>query len=483
MSCNETSTRLHLPRVVISSTCGGGGKTLLSLGLARFLRNRGWNVLPFKKGPDYIDAAWLTQAAGRQSSNLDPYFLDGDGLRAQMAHAARKLLDLSEMDRALGIVEGNRGLYDGLDVEGSCSTAALARELKAPVIVTINVTKMTRTTAALLQGLQNFESVTFAGVVLNCTGSPRHASYLRASIEHYTDFKVLGELPRLAHNPLPERHMGIASLKGDDLSDSAQEGLEAMAAYVGAHVDVQAIVRSASAAPDLDCEPLWKDEAKRTGDGPVIGYVRDRCLWFYYHENLEALERAGARLVRLSLFDDSWPLEGEGSLDAIYLGGGFPEDSLNRLANNPRLKDLADLAAKGFPIYAECGGLMILSRSVRRKDQVTAMAGVLPLDIEIGPRPCGLGYVQGEIVRDNPFYAKGTVLFGHEFHYSRALSCEKSLTHLALTRGTGLGDNLDGLVVNNTWASYTHIFAPSQGSWAPTLCRLAMEWKRRKALA
>ncbi len=480
MSCNETRSRLHLPRIVITSTCGGGGKTLLSLGLARFLRNRGWSVLPFKKGPDYIDAAWLTQAAGHQSSNLDPYFLDGDGLRAQMAHAARKLLLPAQADKAMGIIEGNRGLYDGLDVQGSCSTAALARELEAPVLLTLNVTKMTRTTAALLQGLQNFEPVNFAGVVLNCTGSPRHASYLRASIEHYTDFQVLGELPRLAHNPLPERHMGIASLRGDELSDSAQEALEAMAAYVGAHVDVRAVVRSACAAKDLDCGPLWKSPAIRTEDGPVIGYVRDRCLWFYYHENLEALERAGARLVRLSLFDSSWPLEGRDSLDAIYLGGGFPEDSLNRLENNPRLKDLASLSARGFPIYAECGGLMILARSVRRKGQAVGMANVLPLDIEIGPRPCGLGYVQGEIVDDNPFYAKGTVLLGHEFHYSRALSCPDKLTHLAISRGTGLGNSRDGLVVHNTWASYTHIFAPAQGAWAPTLCRLAMEWKRRK---
>lgn len=477
MSHAETSSVLHLPRIVITSTCGGGGKTLLSLGLARALRNRGWQVLPFKKGPDYIDAAWLSMASGHQSTNLDPYFLDGAGLRAQMQHAAHKLLDHGLTRQTIAVIEGNRGLFDGLDVEGSCSTAALSRQVQAPVLLTLNVTKMTRTVAALLQGLAGFEPVDFAGVVLNCTGSVRHAAYLRSSIEHYTDFTVLGELPRLASNPLPERHMGLASLRGDALSETAEEALETLAAYVSDHVDVQAVVARAARAADLHCTPLWQSPALDNSHGPRIGYVRDECLWFYYHENLEALERAGARLVRLSLFDDAWPLQGEDALDGIYLGGGFPEDCLDRLAGNGRLADLAALAAQGFPIYAECGGLMVLSRGVRKQGVVTRMAGVLPLDIEIGPRPVGLGYVMGEIVRDNPYYPKGTVFPGHEFHYSRACGQDGEKPVLALSRGRGLGNGQDALVFRNTWASYTHIFAPAQPAWAPALCRLAAGWQ------
>lgn len=470
---------LRLPRVVVSSICGGGGKTLLSLGLARVLANRGLYVLPFKKGPDYIDAAWLSGAARYPASNLDPYFLDGEGLRAQLAHAAGTLLTPGQMPQAFAVIEGNRGLYDGLDLAGSCSTSALAREIGAPVVLSLNVTKMTRTAAAILQGLQNFEKVCFAGVVLNCTGSERHASYVRKSIEAYTDLKVLGELPRLNYNPLPERHMGIASFRGDSLSETAQRVLETLATYVDVHIDVETIVERACQAPELVGGPFWKEPAANPGIRPNIGYVRDACLWFYYRENLEALDRAGARLTKLSLFDASWPLEGEDALDGIYLGGGFPEDFLDNLENNPRLQELAKLSAEGFPIYAECGGLMVLARSILQKDRVAKLAGVLPLDIEIGPRPRGLGYVRGEITRENPWHPAGSELIGHEFHYSYARLDEatKKETTLKLSRGMGLREGLDGLVHRNTWASYTHIFAPAQKEWAPTFVRLASEWR------
>ena len=484
LSTSETGERvsLRLPRLVVSSICGGGGKTLLSLGLSRALSNRGLLVLPFKKGPDYIDAAWLSGAARYPASNLDPHFLDGEGLRAQLAHSARTLLTPGQMDQAIAVVEGNRGLYDGLDVEGTCSTSALAREIAAPVVLALNVTKMTRTAAAILQGLQNFEKVDFAGVVLNCTGSARHATYVRRSIEAYTDLQVLGELPRLDHNPLPERHMGIASFRGDSLSETAQRVLETLATHVGLHVDLESIVEKACKAPALSCGPFWTEPVASPATRPNIGYVRDACLWFYYRENLEALDRAGARLTKLSLFDDSWPLHGEGALDGIYLGGGFPEDFLDNLENNPRLQELAGLSAAGFPVYAECGGLMVLARTIRNRDRVARLAGVLPLDIEIGPRPMGLGYVHGEITGENPWYPAGSGIVGHEFHYSRACLDEatKKETTLRLSRGMGLGEGLDGLVSGNTWASYTHIFAPAHRQWAPTFVRLALEWRARR---
>ncbi len=478
---NPSGQSLVLPRLVVSSISGGGGKTLLSLGLARALAQNGHAVLPFKKGPDYIDAAWLAAAAGRPATNLDPFFLNGDRLRAQMGHAACTLLADSERPRALAVIEGNRGLFDGLDLDGSCSTSALARELRVPVVLTINVTKMTRTVAALLQGLEHFEQgVHFAGVVLNRTGSARHASYVRQSIERYTDFTVLGELPRLKTNLLPERHMGLASLRGDELADSARSALEELASFIRDHVDLERIVRAAKAAPALSCGPFWQPPKRSPEYRPCIGYVRDACLWFYYRENLEALERAGGRLVRLSLSDPAWPWEGENGLDALYLGGGFPEDFLDLLDDNPRLQEIAHFSAQGFPVYAECGGLMLLSRSVRRAQRCTRMAGVLPLDIEFCPRPQGLGYVRGTIAHPNPFYAQGTTLIGHEFHYSRVLNASVGeAAVLKLERGMGLGEGRDGLVAGNTWGSYTHIFAPAAPGWAEGLCRLATEWHTR----
>ncbi len=471
--------RLRLPRLLVSSSSGGGGKTLLSLGLARALRRLGHALLPLKKGPDYIDAAWLSAAAGRPASNLDPFFLDAKGLRAQLAHAAATTLTEEEQPRALALIEGNRGLYDGLDVEGTCSTATLARAVQAPVILTLNATKMTRTAAALLQGLVRFEEgLSFAGVVLNRTGGPRHAAYLRRSIERYTDLKVLGVLPRLAENLLPERHMGIASFLGDRLSETAERRLERLGDFIAENVDLDLAAEAARKAPDLPAASFWAKPPVKLPDPPVIGYVRDSCLWFYYRENLEALEREGATLARLSFFDEApWP-----ELDALYLGGGFPEDALEELVRSPRLAQLADLARGGLPVYAECGGLMVLARSLVREGRRFPMAGVLPVDIEICPRPQGLGYVQGTVRKETPFYPEGLELTGHEFHYSRALpeGLVPADACLGLSRGKGLRDGLDALVTGRTWGSYTHIFAPVLPRWAERLCGLALEEKKRR---
>ncbi len=474
----------HLPRLVISSISGGGGKTLLSLGLCRFLRGRGQAVLPIKKGPDYIDAAWLSAAAGRPASNLDPYLLDGSGLRAQLAHARRVLLNPEEQGRALCVIEGNRGLYDGLDVSGSCSTAGLARKLVAPVLMTINVTKMTRTCAALLQGLAGFEEgLRFAGVVLSRTGSARHSSYLRRSIEAYTDFEVLGELPRLTTNLLPERHMGIASLRGEELSADAEKTLDSLASFVAEHVDVDRVLARAQAAPDLSAGPFWSTPQKPRGRCR-IGYVKDACLWFYYRENLESLEREGAELVRLSLFDhEPWPFDGPDALDAVYLGGGFPEDHLEALTASPRLTELAAQAQAGLPVYAECGGLMVLSRSISKDGRRWPMGGVLPVDIAFGGKPRGLGYVRGTTLQETPFYPAGLDVRGHEFHYSHAESgsMDDDAAVLSLSRGLGLNDGRDALVIGRTWGSYTHVFAPVLPCWAERFTALAaMQRSRRR---
>ena len=260
-------TACSLPRLAVSSLSGGGGKTLLSLGLAGALTERGLEVVPFKKGPDYIDAAWLAAAAGRPSSNLDPFFLASGRLRSLFVHQASRTASPAALaeGRCLALVEGNRGLYDGMDLEGSCSTAALARDLDAPVLLSLNATKMTRTAAALIQGVMGFEKgLRFAGVVLNQVGRSRHGSYLRACIERYTDMPVLGELPRLAENPLPERQMGIASLLGDRLSETCESALAILKAHVRENVDVDRIFEASRTAGRLEhVAPFW-DGASRS---------------------------------------------------------------------------------------------------------------------------------------------------------------------------------------------------------------------------
>lgn len=475
---------VRLPRLCVSAISGGGGKTLLSLGLARALRRRGLAVKPFKKGPDYIDAAWLSLAAGEQATNLDPWFLPQDRLRALFARA------MSQSHGQIGLIEGNRGIFDGLDAAGSCSTAELARWLACPVFVILNCAKMTRTAAALVQGIRRFEpDVAVRGLVLNQIGSPRHETALRRALEAYTDVPVLGALPRLTANPLPERHMGLASF-GEALSERAEAILDGLADFVGGHVDVDALLAAARAAPDLPEEkPFWGAEAEQpcrapraktaAAEAPRIGYVRDAALWFYYRENLESLSRAGAKLLRLSLFDGRpWP-----EVDGLYLGGGFPEDMAGQLSASPHLPRLRDMARQGMPVYAECGGFMLLARGIERDGQLWEMSGIFPVIASCCAKPQGLGYVSARVARRNPWFARGTRLRGHEFHYSRCEWCgEPPAAALRLERGTGMGmiagEACDGLAFNNVFGLYTHIFAPAVPSWAHNFTCLALTWRK-----
>ncbi|GFH62404.1 MAG: cobyrinic acid a,c-diamide synthase [Candidatus Desulfovibrio kirbyi] len=468
----QTPGALSLPRLCVSSLSGGGGKTLLALGLTRALVHKGISVKPFKKGPDYIDAAWLEMAAQKSVSNLDPYFLSQARLRSLFAHAARAI-----DQNTLGLIEGNRGLYDGSDVSGSCSTAVLARALDCPVLLSVNCAKMTRTVAALVQGMTNFEpGLNFCGVVLNQVGSQRHTRILRQALEEYTDMPVLGALPCLSGNPLPERHMGIASQSLTN--ETAEQALETLAVFVREHMDVNAALAAARSAPPLpEPEPFWPAKAENMRSRVRIGYVRDAALWFYYQENLEALDRAGAELIRLSLLDAApWP-----EIDGLYLGGGFPEDSARVLSASPRVAELARLADNGLAIYAECGGFMLLSKGIQDGAAFWPMSGVFPVTVRLCNKPQGLGYVDGIIVAKNPYFPVGLTLRGHEFHYSRC-EWENQPPEYAMTlsRGTGMGEHsgkdssmADGLTRQRVWASYTHIFAPALPCWAKNFVNAA----------
>ena len=507
LSSTAPEFSISLPRLCVSALSGGGGKTLLTLGLARAASAAGVAVKPFKKGPDYIDAAWLALAAGRPATNLDPFFLPPARLRALFVRAMAPLAGGGR--DALGLVEGNRGLFDGLDVEGSCSTAELARVLACPILLSLDCTKMTRTAAALVQGMLNFEAgLRFCGVVLNQVGSARHESVLRHALETYTDLPVLGALPRLAKNPLPERHMGIAC-HGDALAEDAQRRLDELAALAREHLDLVEVLAAARAAPLLaDAEqtgdvedsagsgvevlsgPVDHDRAPVELPAPRIGYVRDAALWFYYQENLEALSHAGAELVRLSLLDGANgdapnPLDPWRNLDGLYLGGGFPEDCAPKLSRSPRLPLLARLAERGLPIYAECGGFMLLAQGIEREGRLWPMSNVFPVTARFCARPQGLGYVQGTVRSENPFFPSGLVLRGHEFHYSHCRwEKDAPLCALELTRGKGMGHidgaARDGLTRGRVWAAYTHIFAPAVPCWAPNFVAAARKFHRER---
>ncbi|MBQ4616712.1 MAG: cobyrinate a,c-diamide synthase [Mailhella sp.] len=447
-------------RLVISGLSGGSGKTLVSLGLTRLFSRRGLAVQPCKKGPDYIDYAWLALAARRPAACLDPYFQNDDELLRQFAHVC------TCRPADLALIEGNRGLFDGRDVTGTCSTAHVASLLKAPVLLTMNCAKMTRTAAAIVAGMKAFDpDVRLAGVILNNVANARHASMLRRTIESYTDVPVLGVLPRLRSNPLPERHMGLAMSRDDE---STHALLDQLADLLAEHADMESILdiaRSAPALPDFSAPAISAAPGART---PRIGFVLDDALWFYYQENLDALRDAGAELVPLSLLDDTpWP-----DLDGLYLGGGYPELFADAISASPHLAEIRRLSEAGRPVYAECGGFIVLSEALLLDDGPRPMTGIFPAIPKPHARPQGLGYVTAHTVKANPFHPVGSVWAGHEFHYTRCEWHDEQFPSacLQLDPGVGMyskdGIRYDGLFVRNTFASWTHLFAPAVPHWA-----------------
>lgn len=467
ISPSRVQVALDIPRFILAGLSGGTGKTIVSLALARAFRRMGKTVAPFKKGPDYIDAKWLSLAAGRPCSNLDPYFHGDETLKSLLYHKSQGA-DVS-------LIEGNRGLFDGKDEHGSASSAELARKLDTPVILTIDCTKMTRTVAAVVQGCALFESgLKLAGVILNRTAGERHRSILKKSIETHTDIPILGMLPKIVENPIPERHMGLMSDQEYDGSDYGDEhqALEALADMAEEWLDLDAVLRvAASVAPFASApSPIFPGApAERQAR---IGYVHDAALWFYYPENLEALEHAGAELVRLSLLSDTpWP-----EIDGLYLGGGFPEVFARDIAQNkPILQHIKRLSEAGLPVYAECGGFMVLCEFLETGGERYPMANVFPVGTSFCPKPQGLGYTEAVIRQENVFYPQGDTVLGHEFHYSLCLDHDSATLDFAMAmhRGKGAGLGRDGLLYKNTFAGYNHIHALAVPEWAVRFVRAA----------
>jgi cobyrinic acid a,c-diamide synthase len=454
---------IDFPRITLAGLKGGSGKTIVSLALCRLFSQKGLKVKPFKKGPDYIDAKWLSLAAGNSASNLDPFLFP--------TQIVKSLFWSFSQQYDIALIEGNRGLFDGKDIHGSYSTAELSRILETPVILVIDCTKVTRTVAAIVLGCKYFEKdLNIAGVILNQTAGNRHRTITRQSIEKYTDIPVLGALPKLGENPIPERHMGLIS---DQEYEGSDDLFSRLTEVVSQNVDLDAIIDIARSAPPCrEIFPqIFSGQAVTGSNAPVIGVVRDKALWFYYQENLDALKNQGATIVDLSLLSrEQWP-----EIHGLYLGGGFPETMARTLDENILLKDkLRKLSMDGLPVYAECGGFMYLAESLEYEDRCYSMAGILPVRTKLFKKPQGHGYVSAEVIRKNPFFPIGAKITGHEFHYSKCIPVpENSSFCFSLTRGVGMSMGFDGLCFRNVLAGYTHIHAFGAEDWAANFVRAA----------
>lgn len=462
-----------IPYILVAAPQGRSGKTTFSLGLCAALRARGMQVQPFKKGPDYIDPSWLSAAAGRPCRTLDPFFQPRvEDLRRAFSRG------INQADFAL--IEGNHGLYDSVTEDGESSSAALARILKSPIILVVNAARMGRSAGAMVHGYQTFEPETpLAGVVLNNVAGKRHQQKLRTAIEDYCNIPVVGILPREEAVRIPDRHLGLIPNAEDE---GLHPAIEACRRAVEEFVDIDAVLEIANSAGNFpETQPgATKQQAPLTfPQPPTIGVIRDQAFTFYYPENLQALERAGAQLEFVNaLHDQHLP-----DADSLYIGGGFPEIFLEDLEANYSLRrEIYDAIQKGLPVYAECGGLMYLCRKIHWGDRSGEMVGALPLDVELCARPQGHGYVQAEITQENPFWPVGTQLRGHEFHNSRLMQLNGNhQSAYQMQRGSGLGGGRDGLVYHNILASYTHIHADGLPGWAAGLVARAAQYAQEQA--
>ncbi|NKB76107.1 MAG: hydrogenobyrinic acid a,c-diamide synthase (glutamine-hydrolyzing) [Gammaproteobacteria bacterium] len=492
-----------MSRLFISATRKSSGKTTVALGICAALVHRELAVQTFKKGPDYIDPMWLSRSSGRPCINLDFNTMCSDELLATLAYY-QSLSDVS-------IIEGNKGLYDGVDTFGTDSNAALCKLTQTPVILVVDAEGSTRGVAPLILGYQQFDlEISIAGVIFNKTGGPRHETKLRGVMEQYTDVDVLGCIPKNTEMMLPERHLGL-------VTDKEME-IDVAAAYV-AHtrqvvedcVQIDSLVSLLS--PKEPCpkarfsteqEPnsrtqnlpaLASIQNRKTvpASGAVrIGVAKDNAFCFYYQDDLDVMEECGAQIHFFdTLHDNALP-----DVDALFIGGGFPETHGKELENNSAMRSaIKAFAASGKPIYAECGGLMYLTREIRWKEEISEMVGVIPADTHMFKRPIGRGYVelvcdsahpwgtstlgsadQGSRLQDpagkcskqhwTEMVATGDVIKAHEFHYSKLVNIGSEVQYAyKVKRGHGIDGDRDGLMIDCVLANYAHMRHSRSNPW------------------
>lgn len=448
-----------MAHLLIAATHKSSGKTTITTGLAAALARRGKTVQPFKKGPDYIDPMWLGRAAGRACRNLDFHTMADAEIVATFCSY--------DLAADISLVEANKGLFDGVDVEGQDSNAALAAMLGAPVVLVIDTLGMTRGIAPLLLGYQRFDpGVRIAGIILNKVGGPRHEGKLRASVERYTDLPVLGAIGRDASLEIPERHLGLVPANESAAADSV---IGRLADTVENGIDVDQLIAIGGNAEGPCAEPvMFPRRACRSAD-VRIAVARDAAFGFYYPDDLDALTNAGAEIVPVDmLHDPALP-----DVDGLFIGGGFPETQMAALEANRSLRRSVRSAIKsGMPTYAECGGMMYLARSLRWNGETREMVGVIPADAVMHRHPQGRGYVLLEETGNSPWpapvSARAPLRFpAHEFHYASLDGLPPDLPYAYnVLRGHGIDGHRDGIVLGNLMASFSHLRDVEGNRWA-----------------
>jgi len=458
-------------RLLISAAHKSSGKTTLSIGLCAALNNRGLHVQPYKKGPDYIDPMWLSRAADHDCHNLDFQTMSHEEILAT--------LSLYSENADISLIEGNKGLFDGVALDGSNSNAAVAELTQSPVVLVIDTQGMTRGIAPLLLGYQAFsDKINIAGVILNKVGGPRHEKKLRDVIHQYTNIPVVGAVPRLKELNITERHLGLVPSNETNDTDLV---ISKIANVIEKHVDLDLLLKISSSAKNIPASP-YKISKEQKAITLKVAIARDAAFGFYYPGDLNAFRSEGVELVEFdTLKDEHLP-----NVDALFIGGGFPESWMKELEANTSLRQQIKTAIDaGLPTYAECGGLMYLSQSISWHGQQAKMVGAIPADIVMNEKPQGRGYVTLKQNKDALWAStKGTIdIPAHEFHYSGFSNLDQlesnSMIKYAyeMKRGSGITGMHDGLVYNNLLANYAHLRDTSRYHWVSEFVQFIRQTK------
>ena len=429
------------------------GKTTLTLALAAAYRRRGLRVRCAKVGPDFIDPGFHAAVTGAPSRTLDSWMLPPDGLRQTFARAGA--------GADLVLVEGMMGLFDGLDGRSEVgSTAEVAKRLGVPVLLVVDASAQVRSAGAVVLGAERFDpGLPLAGVVLNRVGGERHRRWLRDAVASVSRVPVLGAIPWQGAVWVPERHLGLVTAAEQRFPPDFFDRLADLAEEV---VDLDACFGLArSAVPPEPPPPAGPVRAR-------LGVAQDLAFQFYYPDVLEALRAAGAELVPWSpLVATALP-----AVDALYLGGGYPEVHAAGLAANSRMRAaVRAFALDGGAVYAECGGLMYLAESLEDSDGTAhSMTGVLPIRVRMRPARLTLGYREVRLEAETLLGPAGTLLRGHAFHQSR-LEAEPAgvPTAYRVTDPVSGESRAEGYCVRRTLASYVHLHLGSRPGAAEAL--------------
>ncbi|MCS7130403.1 MAG: hydrogenobyrinic acid a,c-diamide synthase (glutamine-hydrolyzing) [Archaeoglobaceae archaeon] len=436
---------MQIPRILISASNSSSGKTMLTCGIARALRMRGYEVQTFKVGPDFIDPKYLSLASGRRAVNLDSWLMSEE----EILRDFEKYCEGAD----LALIEGVRSLYDSSDpLSLKGSTFSVAKILKAPILLTVDIRGLNMGTAAIVKGFASLFSANIQGVILNSSRGERHEFKAKKAVEELAKIKVLGAIPRKKELEISMRHLGLITV--EEIEKEVEEKVKKWAEIVEERLDLDELLKIAESAEEL---PEVKERYEKKNFEANIAIALDKSFNFYYAQNLDKLKALGAKLSFFSTLEDELFEE----IDGIMIGGGYPEVFAKEF-NKKTMRALKNKIEDDCPTYAECGGLMFLCKKIVVGGEKFEGVGLIPAEAILDLSKRFLGYTKAKVVEENVISGKGEKLLGHEFHYSY-LDLENDMKYAyELERGYGIDGIHDGIIIHNCLASYMHMLFPKE---------------------